>query len=73
MAAKLYGKNIPANAPARRQIDLRSLNYGVAGPEQPYPVYQFSGYRVRWEWPRHNPFGPTPLGAQDNLGPNGNS
>ena len=65
--------NIPAAPPTRRTIDLRSLQYGLSGPEQPYPVFQFSGYQNRWEYPGHNPFGPTPLGAQDNLGPNGNS
>jgi hypothetical protein len=47
---------IPTNAPAKRTIDMRSLDYGAAGPEVPYPVYQFSGYRNRWEWPGHNPF-----------------
>lgn len=52
----LYGKNIPANPPSRRTIDQRSLVYGAAGPEPPYPVYQFSGYKTRWEWPGHNPF-----------------
>jgi hypothetical protein len=57
-------QNIPANAPARRNIDLRSLVYGAAGPEPPYPVYQFSGYRTRWEWPGHNPF--FGLGPNDN-------
>jgi len=52
----LYGINIPAAKPTRRTIDMRSLAYGAAGPEPPYPVYQFSGYAVRWEWPGHNPF-----------------
>lgn len=56
--------NIPKNAPARRTIDLRSLQYGVAGPEQPYPVYAFSGYRTKWEYPGHNPF--AGLGPIDN-------
>lgn len=64
---------IPKAPPVRKTIDLRSLSYGLSGPEQPYPVYQFSGYATRWEYPGHNPFGPNPLGAQDNLGPNGNS
>lgn len=54
----LYGKNVPKAAPQKRVVDLRSLQYGLSGPEQPYPVYQFSGYRVRWEYPKHNPFGP---------------
>lgn len=50
------GVNIPANAPAKRTVDVRSMAYGAAGPEGPYPVYQFSGYRVKWEYPGHNPF-----------------
>jgi hypothetical protein len=54
--AKPYGTNVPTARPRRRTIDLRSLQYGVSGPEQAYPVYQFSGYRVRWEYPKHNPF-----------------
>ena len=54
--------NIPTASPQRRTIDMRSLQYGLAGPEQPYPVYQFSGYRIRYEWPGHNPFsGITPV------------
>jgi hypothetical protein len=56
MASPLYGKNIPKAPPRRRNVDLRSLSYGAAGPEQPYPVYQFSGYRTRYEYPGHNPF-----------------
>lgn len=68
----LYGRNLPTAAPTRRTIDIRSLCYGVSGPERPYPVYQFSN-RAMIEYPRHNPFGPTALGAQDNLGANGNS
>jgi len=50
------GTNIPTAAPARKTIDLRSLSYGVSGPEQPYPVYQFSGWRNKIEYPGHNPF-----------------
>jgi len=52
----LYGKNIPAAKPSTRRVDLRSLSFGASGPELPYPVYQFSGYRTRYEWPQHNPF-----------------
>ena len=49
--------NLPNKAPpSKRIIDIRSLAYGISGPEQPYPVYQFSGNRVRWEYPQHNPF-----------------
>jgi len=59
--------SIPTAAPRRRTIDLRSLDYGVSGPEQPYPVYQFSGYRIRWEWPDHNPF--VDETTNDNVGP----
>ena len=43
-------------APAKRTIDMRSLDYGAAGPEQPYPVYQFSGRKDFWEYPELNPF-----------------
>ena len=56
MAASTKPVNVPSNAPAKRTIDMRSLDYGAAGPEQPYPVYQFSGYRTKWEYPGHNPF-----------------
>jgi hypothetical protein len=52
----LYGKNIPLAKPQRRIIDDRSLVYGLSGKEQPYPVYQFSHGRARWEYPGHNPF-----------------
>lgn len=55
-----YGVNIPAAKPTKRVVDLRSLQYGLSGPEQPYPVYQFSGYRVKWEYPGHNPFAHVP-------------
>jgi hypothetical protein len=57
MAAQaLYGTNIPKAPPSRRSIDGRSLAYGASGQEPWYPVYQFSGYRIRWEQPGHNPF-----------------
>ena len=58
MANQLTG--IPQNKPAKRTIDLRSLVYGVSGPEQPYPVYQFSHGATRWEYPGHNPFNHVP-------------
>jgi len=48
--------NIPIAKPSKRTIDLRSMSYGLSGPEQPYPVYQFSHGRSRWEYPGHNPF-----------------
>jgi hypothetical protein len=47
--------NIPKNAPAKRTIDMRSLVYGAAGAEEPYPVYKFSK-GAKWEYPGHNPF-----------------
>jgi len=50
------GVNIPAYGPSKRSVDIRSLSYGVSGQIQPYPVYQFSGYRTKWESDRHNPF-----------------
>lgn len=51
-----YGKNIPTARPQKRVVDDRSLSYALAGPEQPYPVYQFSYGRVKIERPGHNPF-----------------
>jgi hypothetical protein len=48
--------NIPQAKPTRRVIDIRSLSYGLSGPELAYPVYQFSHGRARWEDPTHNPF-----------------
>jgi hypothetical protein len=48
--------NIGGAAPSNRTIDMRSLDYGAAGPEQPYDVYRFSGHKVFWEFPDHNPF-----------------
>lgn len=50
------GVNIPAYGPSKRIVDMRSLSYGLSGQIQPYPVYQFSGYRTKWEADRHNPF-----------------
>jgi len=47
---------IPQAKPTKRTIDIRSLSYGLSGPENPYPVYQFAGGRARWEFPKHNPF-----------------
>ncbi len=60
MPATPYGTNIPTAPPSRRTIDIRSLSYGLGGPEQPYPVYQFAGGRAKWEYPGHNPFLHTP-------------
>jgi hypothetical protein len=41
--------------PQTRQISLRSAVHHIAGPEQSYPTYRFSG-RVFLEKPKHNPF-----------------
>lgn len=41
--------------PAQRQISMRSAVHHIAGPEQSYPVYQFSA-RVFVERPKHKPF-----------------
>jgi hypothetical protein len=59
-------KGIPQSKPSRRTMDVRSLSYGLSGPEQPYPVYQFSHGRARWENPGHNPF----TGTAENLNNN---
>ncbi len=56
MAGPTYGKNIPTARPSIRKVDIRSLSYGLGGPEEPYPVYQFAGGRAKLEYPRHNPF-----------------
>lgn len=56
MPANYPGVNIPTAPPTKRRIDIRSLSYGLAGPEQPYPVYQFAGGRAKLEYPQHNPF-----------------
>jgi Chitobiase/beta-hexosaminidase C-terminal domain len=54
------GVNVPAYGPSKRVVDIRSLSYGLSGQIQPYPVYQFSGYRTKWERDRHNPFASIP-------------
>lgn len=54
------GVNVPAYGPSKRITDIRSLSYGLSGQIQPYPVYQFSGYRTKWERDRHNPFASIP-------------
>jgi len=54
------GVNIPAYGPSKRVVDMRSLSFGISGQVQPYPVYQFSGYRTKWERDRHNPFSSVP-------------
>jgi hypothetical protein len=54
------GRNVPAYGPSKRLTDIRSLSFGLSGQIQPYPVYQFSGYRTKWERDRHNPFSSVP-------------
>jgi Chitobiase/beta-hexosaminidase C-terminal domain len=54
------GVNVPAYGPSKRIVDIRSLSYGLSGQIQPYPVFQFSGYRTKWERDRHNPFASVP-------------
>lgn len=44
-----------ARKPQTRKISMRSAVYHLAGSEQSYPTYKFSG-RVFVERPRHNPF-----------------
>lgn len=41
--------------PRTKKISMRSAAHHVAGPEQDYPVYKFSG-RVFVEKPKHKPF-----------------
>jgi len=41
--------------PQQRKISMRSAVFHIAGPEQDYPVYQFSN-RHFLEKPNHNPF-----------------
>lgn len=41
--------------PRVRRISIRSAVHHISGPEQPYPVYQFSN-RVFVERKGHNPF-----------------
>lgn len=41
--------------PRVRKISVRSATHALAGPEAPYPVYQFSN-RMFIERPGHNPF-----------------
>lgn len=41
--------------PRIQKVSIRSAAHNLAGPEQPYPVYQFSR-RIFLERPGHNPF-----------------
>lgn len=51
-----YGTNIPTAPPVKRQVNMLALSYEVAGPLQPYPIYQFSRGRTFWKRPYENPF-----------------
>lgn len=48
--------SIPKAKPTKRIIDARTLSHALAGPEPPYPVYQFSYGRWKVEHRGHNPF-----------------
>ena len=54
---------IPTRKPVTRNLSLRSLATAVAGVEQPYPHYRFSG-RVFLERPRAYPFSELEQGGQ---------
>jgi len=56
---------IPSAKPSTRIIDIRSLSYGMSGPVDPYPVYQFSHYIYKIEYDRHGYY---QGGSNDNLG-----
>jgi len=45
----------PGKKPRQQKISLGSVVHHVAGPEKPYPVYQFSN-RTFVERKGHNPF-----------------
>lgn len=47
---------IPKTKPTVRTTNLRALVFAAAGPPKPYPVYQFSQRKERFELPQHNPF-----------------
>ena len=51
-----YGTNIPTAPPTKRTVSMQALCYEVAGPLQPYPLYQFSRGRTFWKRPYENPF-----------------
>jgi hypothetical protein len=46
---------IPTAEPRQRTVSHRSLVNALAGAEQPYPVYNFSG-RPKFERPNYAPF-----------------
>jgi hypothetical protein len=41
--------------PRIRKVSIKAATHHLAGPEKPYPVYQFSR-RAFIERPKHNPF-----------------
>jgi hypothetical protein len=41
--------------PRKRKVSVQAASLAIAGPEQAYPVYQFSR-RSFVERPKHNPF-----------------
>jgi len=41
--------------PRTRKVSVKSVSMAIAGPEQPYPVYQFSNQAFT-ERKGHNPF-----------------
>ena len=41
--------------PRTQKVTVKSASHNLAGPEQPYPVYQFSR-RTFLERKNHNPF-----------------
>lgn len=47
--------SIPNKKPTKRKVSLRGLVFALAGTEQPYNVYRFSG-KDKIERPKHNPF-----------------
>lgn len=52
----MAARRIPNQRPTHRKVSVRALSYALAGPEQPYPTYQFSQGRTKVELPKHNPF-----------------
>jgi hypothetical protein len=46
---------IPTRKPRKRNTNVRAISTALAGREQPYPTYRFSG-KVFLERPGHNPF-----------------
>jgi hypothetical protein len=55
MANDQLPSNIPNKRPTSRTVSMRGLVFAIAGKEQPYDVYRFSGV-PKFEKPNHNPF-----------------